>query len=313
MPELPEVETVVRDLKKRVVGRKILDVWTDWPKYFKGMSLSQFKKHVVGKKIVGVSRRGKNILIEISDPPSRKASARRGHHLILVHLKMTGHLLAGIWNQELGIWKPRDSSKEMKDPKNGFIRLIFFLDSKEYSMLALSDLRRFAKVVCGPKEKILNLPDLKNLGQEALEISYQDFRELFKNKKGKIKQVLLDQSFVVGIGNIYSDEILYMARLHPLSRVEKLKEPHIKALYSAIKKILEKGIKMRGTSSDDFRDTYGKKGNYGSVILTYQRHGQKCPRAASVKTSASQGHIIHRAKVAQRSAHFCPTCQRLVV
>ena len=284
------METVVRDLKKRVVGRRILDVWTDWPKYFKGLSLAQFKKHVVEKKILGVTRRGKNILIEISSG-----------HLILVHLKMTGHLLSGSWKLDVGRWMPEGESKEMRDPKNGFIRLILFLDSKQYPMLALSDMRRFAKVLCGPKDKILNLPDLKDLGPETLEITYKDFRELFKNKKGKIKQVLMDQKFVVGIGNIYSDEILYTAEIHPLSRVEKLKEPQIKVLYSAMKKILEKGIKMRGTSSDDFRDTYGKKGNYGSVILTYQRHGEMC----------AKGHLIHRIKVGQRSAHFCPTCQRL--
>ncbi|MBI3589335.1 MAG: DNA-formamidopyrimidine glycosylase [Candidatus Liptonbacteria bacterium] len=309
MPELPEVETVVRDLQKRVVGRKILDVWTDWPKYFRGTSLKVFKRHVRGKKILGVSRRGKNILIEVSDPPSRKRSGRASSHLILVHLKMTGHLLAGKWQRAKGKlqiskqeWRPDGKVKEMHDPKNGFIRLVFFLDSKQYPMLALSDMRRFAKVLCGPKEKILNLPDLKNLGPEALEISYQEFRDKFKVKKGKIKQVLLDQSFVVGIGNIYSDEILYVAKIHPLSRVEKLKEPHIKALYLAMKKILAKGIKMRGTSSDDFRDTYGKKGNYGNVILTYQRHGEKC----------SLGHLIHRIKVAQRSAHFCPVCQKLI-
>lgn len=292
MPELPEVETVVRDLKKRVLGRKILDVWTDWSKYFRGMSLAQFKNHVVGKKILGVSRRGKNILIELSD-----------HHLILVHQKMTGHLLLGSWKLEDGRWGSIGGSKEMNDPKNRFIRLIFFLDgSKSQNMLALSDLRRFAKVVCGPKEKTLNLPDLKNLGPEALEISYKEFRDKFEVKKGRIKQVLMDQAFVVGIGNIYSDEILYVARLHPLSRAEKLEEPHIKTLYSAMKKILEKGIKMRGTSSDDFRDTYGKKGDYGNVILTYQRHGKKC----------AKGHIIHRIKVAQRSAHFCPVCQKLI-
>ena len=303
MPELPEVETVVRDLNKRVLGRRILDVWTDWPKYFRGLSLAQFKRHAVGKKILGVMRRGKNILIEIS-----------GGHLILVHLKMTGHLLAGKWQSANGKWVTAGNSKEMRDPKNGFIRLILFLDpapfskgegqaQKKYTMLALSDMRRFAKVLCGPKDKILSLPDLKDLGPEALEISYKDFRELFKTKRGKIKQVLMDQKFVVGIGNIYSDEILYTAKIHPLSRVEKLKEPQIKVLYVAMKKILGKGIKMRGTSSDDFRDTYGKKGNYGSVILTYQRHGKMC----------AKGHLIHRTKIGQRSAHFCPQCQRLVI
>ena len=306
MPELPEVETVVRDLQKRVVGRRILDVWTDWPKYFKGTSLKVFKRQVKNKKILGVARRGKNILIKVS-----------GGYLILVHLKMTGHLLVGKWkitnNKSQTTkkeWKPDGAAREMSDPKNGFIRLIFFLDFKEYPMLALSDTRRFAKVLCGPKEKILNLPDLKSLGPEALEIPYKDFRELFKTKKGKIKQVLLDQSFVVGIGNIYSDEILYVAKIHPLSRVEKLKEAHIKALYLAMRKILERGIKMRGTSSDDFRDTYGRRGNYGSVILTYQRQGQKCAKGPF---GFAQGkHIIQRIKVAQRSAHFCPKCQHLV-
>lgn len=302
MPELPEVETVVRDLKKRVAGRRILDVWTDWPKYFRGMSLAQFKKHVVKKKILRVTRRGKNILIELSDPPSPKRYGRVSSHLLLIHQKMTGHLLLGSWNNESGIWRPSGSSKEMWDPKNGFIRMIFFLDSKQYPMLALSDMRRFAKVLCGSKDQILNLTDIKNLGPEALEINFKDFKNLFKNKKGKVKQVLMDQSFVVGVGNIYSDEILYKAGIHPLSRVEKLSEAHIKKLYSAMKKILEKGIKMRGTSSDDFRDTYGKKGTYGKVILMYQRHGQKC----------AKGHIIHRLKVAQRSAHFCPKCQEFV-
>lgn len=302
MPELPEVETVVRDLKKRVVGHRVLGVWTDWPKYFKGTSLEVFRKHVRGKKILGISRRGKNILIELSGPTSLKLRRASGHTVILVHLKMTGHLLAGSWKLDGKFWKPSGSAKEMRDPKNGFIRLVFFLDSKLFPMLALSDMRRFAKVICGPREKILNLPDLRKLGREALEIAYKDFRELFKAKKGKIKQVLLDQSFVAGIGNIYSDEILYSAKIHPLSRVEELKESHIKKLYSAMKKILEKGIKMRGTSSDDFRDTYGKKGNYGNAILMYQRHGKKCAR----------GHLIQRIKIGQRSAHFCPVCQKLI-
>ena len=291
------METVVRDLKKRVLGRRILDVWTDWPKYFKPHgSLSVFKRHVLKKRIVGVERRGKNILLHLSDS-----------HLLLIHQKMTGHLLIGKWSfdsaQDKQRWKPVGDSKEMNDPKNGFIRLIFFLDSKKYPMLALSDMRRFAKVLCGPKEEILNLPDLKNLGPEALQVSFKEFRDRFRNRKGKIKQVLMDQKLIVGIGNIYSDEILYAAKIHPLSRVEKLKEPNFKILYSAMKRILQKGVKMRGTSSDDFRDTYGKKGNYGKVILMYQRHGKKCQK----------GHLIHRIRVAQRSAHFCPICQKLVV
>jgi formamidopyrimidine-DNA glycosylase len=304
MPELPEVETVVRDLKKRVVGRRILDVWTDWPNYFldpksrirgiqgKKKLFLDFKKNITGRKIVNVERRGKNILIHLS-----------GSYLILIHLKMTGHPLLGCWRLEGGGWKSIQNSKEMQDSKNAFIRLIFFLDGKKVeSMLALSDMRRFAKVLCGPKDEILNLKELKGLGPEALEVSLGDFKKIFETKKGAVKSVLMDQSFVVGIGNIYSDEILYLAGIHPLSRVEKIKGQKIKILLDLIKKVLRRGIKLRGTSSDDFRDTFGKKGGYGKVILVYQRHGLKCEK----------GHKIERTKVGGRSAHFCPECQELI-
>ncbi len=310
MPELPEVETVVRDLKKRVVGRKILDVWTDWPNYFldpksrisgiqgKEKLFLDFKKNIVNRKIVKVERRGKNILIYLS-----------GGYLILIHLKMTGHPLIGNWqrakSKEQGWrWVAAGDVKEMQDPKNAFIRLIFFLDGKKAeSMLALSDLRRFAKVLSGPKDEILNLKELKGLGPEALEVAFDDFKKIFETKKGVVKSVLMDQSFVVGIGNIYSDEILYLVGIHPLSRVEKIRGEKIKLLFNSIRKVLNKGIKLRGTSSDDFRDTFGKKGGYGKVLLVYQRHGLKCRK----------GHQIGRIKVGGRSAHFCPICQQLVV
>ncbi len=305
MPELPEVETVVRDLKKRVVGRVVLDAWTDWPNYFldpksrirgiqgKKKLFLDFKKNIIGRKIVEVERRGKNILIHLS-----------GDYLVLIHLKMTGHPLLGCWRLEGGSWKSIQNSKEMIDPKNAFIRLIFFLNGKKSeSMLALSDMRRFAKVLCGPKEKILNLKELKNLGPEILNLSFVDFKRIIKSKRGVIKSVLMDQSFVVGIGNIYSDEVLHLAKIHPLCRIEKIGDKKIKLLFDSIKKILNKGIKLRGTSSDDFRDTFGKKGGYGTVILVYQRHGLKCKK----------GHKIERIKVGGRSAHFCPECQKLVI
>ncbi len=111
----------------------------------------------------------------------------------------------------------------------------------------------------------------------------------------------MDQSFIVGIGNIYSDEILYKAKIHPLSRVEKLKASQFRVLYLFIRKILKKAIKLRGTSIDDFRDTAGRKGKYGEVIMVYQKKGQKCP----------QGHVIKRIKLGGRSGHFCPVEQKL--
>lgn len=299
MPELPEVETVVRDLNRKVKNRRIVDFWTDWPKYFRLPKTEKaFKKCVIKRNIVGARRRGKNILIELS-----------GGHLLLIHQKMTGHLLYGKWKKNNNIlkdntdwegqkWIPDPLKGKLTDPKNKYIRLIFFLDNEK--MLALSDLRRFAKVLCGPKEKILASPDLKDLGPEPLELTFAQFKELFI-KKGRIKQVLMDQNFIVGIGNIYSDEILYLAKIHPLSRAEKLKENHLKAIYRALKSILTKAIKARGTSIDDFRDTSGTKGRYGRVLLVYQKTGKKCPH----------GHTIERLKIGGRSAHFCPKEQKL--
>ena len=127
------------------------------------------------------------------------------------------------------------------------------------------------------------------------------FKKLFENKCGRIKQVLMDQNFIAGIGNIYSDEILYVAKIHPLSRLEKLGGKQITVLYRAMRDILEKAVKLRGTSIDDFRDTSGKKGYYAQARLVYQKEGEKCPR----------GHIIKRIKLGGRSAHFCPVEQKL--
>ena len=317
MPELPEVETIVRGLNQKVRGLTIRDVWSDWPKYFKPhKSLAKFKKHVVGKKIVKATRRGKNILIELLGLP-RREQGKAGGHLLLIHQKMTGHLLVGKWQHNKGgdgrtrtsgHWQSREPGP-LSDPINDFIHLMFFLSNGQ--QLALSDVRKFAKVLCASKVEILKSEDLASLGPEPLEGSFTflKFKNLFRRnpltgsgpKQGKIKQVLMDQNFIAGIGNIYSDDILYDSKIHPLSRVEKLKEAQIQALYKSIKKILKKAVALRGTSIDDFRDTSGKKGKYTEVRLVYQKTGQKCPK----------GHTIERIKLGGRSAHFCLAEQKL--
>ncbi len=301
MPELPEVETVVNDLRRKIAGCRIIGVETDWPKYFKfAKSENDFKKHVVGKKIVDVRRRAKNILLYLSDG-----------HLLLIHQKMTGHLLVGKYEKTAKIpedkswhslWRPTPFSGPLaKDPRNDYIHVVFALDNGKH--LALSDVRKFAKIICAPAEFVLNLPDLKNLGPEPLDpdFTFEKFSRLFKNKKGRIKQVLMDPFFIAGIGNIYSDEILYLSKIHPLSRAEKLKQAQLLKIYNGIKIVLNKAIKARGTSIDDFRDTSGKKGSYNEIRMVYQKKGQKCPK----------GHVIQRIVVGARSAHFCPTEQKL--
>ena len=307
MPELPEVETIVGGLNKKARNQKIVDLWHDWPKYFKQIGGEKiFRKHVIGKKILEFRRRGKNILIHLSDD-----------HLLLVHQKMSGHLLIGRWKKNEAVrfstnkggldkswsdqkWIPDHPQGPLTDPMNRFIRIIFFLDSGK--MLALSDLRRFAKILCGPEQEIIALPDLALLGPEPLEISFGEWKKLFDNKRGKIKQVLMDQNFLVGIGNIYADEILWLSKIHALTPVDKLKIKDLKTLYEATKKILKKALRLRGSSIDDYRDAEGRLGAYHTKRYVYQRESEPCQRC---------GTIIKRIKIGGRSAHFCPKCQKL--
>ena len=268
MPELPEVETTVRELRNKIIGRKILKVWTDVEKMFKP-SFSEFQKGAVGQTIKEISRRGKNIIFKLSS----------GNY-ILVHQKLTGSLLYGA------------------EIKNLYIHLILFLDKGK---LALSDLRKFAKVAFIPDLKAY--PDYQKLGPEPLsrEFTLEKFQEVLEKARGGIKKALMDQEKIAGIGNIYSDEILFEARISPLRETQKLKAKETKILYLAIKKTLKKAIKAKGTSVSDYRRPSGKEGNFQKLIKVYRRTGEPCPRC---------GTKIQRLKFGGRSAHFCPRCQR---
>jgi len=290
MPELPEVETTVRDLQKAILGRKIEDVWSDFKKMVKRpKDFTAFKKEIKGRKIEKVKRRGKNILFELS-----------GGKTLLIHQKLTGHLLLGNWKLKKGSWKPIKPGP-LGDPKNRFLHLIFWLDNKK--QLALSDLRKFAKVELGDSQEIEGAKGLKTLGPDPLEKSFtfQEFKEILKKKKAKIKQVLMDQTIISGIGNIYSDEILFVAKVHPFKDTSKLNKKELRAIYQAMKEILKKAIDLRGESISDFRDTEGKRGKFDEFRKVYRREGQKCSHC---------GTIIKRVKLAGRSAHFCPKCQK---
>jgi formamidopyrimidine-DNA glycosylase len=291
MPELPEVETTVRDLKKTILGQKIIDFWTDFKKNIKQpKNLEEFKKIIIGRKIENVKRRGKNILIVLS-----------GKKILLIHQKLTGHLLCGKWKVNHGIWFPFGIGP-LNDPVNRFIHLIFKLDNGE--MLALSDLRKFAKVEIWDRTKLEDSKEFKDLGPEPLDknFTFEKFKErLQKKKKGRIKQVLMDQNIIAGIGNIYSDEILWKAKVHPFRDISKLKNNKLKEIYRAMKEILPKAIKLGGESFSDFRRISGKRGYFDKERKVYQRTGEKCGRC---------GEVIRRLKMDGRSAHFCPVCQK---
>ena len=306
MPELPEVQTTVNGLKRHVVGLIIKDVWTDYrsishvgkdnikDKVF----FNSFKNKVVGKKITGASRRGKNILIQLSSGAT-----------ILIHMKMTGHIMHGryVFNKKRKYdqWQAAEKDGPLADPFNRHIRLVFSLSDKK--QLVLSDMRRFAKVTLIESKDPKESPHLKDLGPEPLEKSftYSVFKkQIMKRLRGRIKNVLMDQNLIAGIGNIYSDEALFRANIHPESKPAKIPEKNLKLLYHAIKIVLKKGLDFGGDSTSDYRNIKGERGKFQSQHLVYRRKGEKCSKHGC-------GGKIIRKVVGGRSAHFCSKHQKL--
>ncbi|XOB42735.1 MAG: DNA-formamidopyrimidine glycosylase [Candidatus Nealsonbacteria bacterium] len=293
MPELPEVESTVRGLRRTIIGKRIKDVWIDTKKLVKKPgSFENFKQHLKGRKAEKIKRRGKNILINLS-----------GNKILLIHQKMTGHLLFGKWQMKKGKWISKIKGPMLNDSRNDYLRfIIFFEDGKQ---LALSDLRKFAKIELWDKNELKVSESFKKLGPEPLEknFTFEKFKQaLGKKRKGKIKQVLMNQNVIVGIGNIYSDEILWRSKIHPFKDVSNLSNTELKRIYQSMKVILKKAVELKGTSISDFRLVDGTKGFYELKRKVYRKEGEKCPRCKSE---------IKRKKIGGRSAHFCPQCQKL--
>ena len=287
MPELPEVQTTVNGLNRFVKELTIKDVWTDYysefhlgrPNIKNREYFKKFRTAVIGAKILGAHRRAKNILIRLSNGKT-----------ILIHMKLTGYLFYGDCQQ-----------------KNKFVHIIFFLSDGK--CLALSDLRKFAKVTLMDTNKIESDSDLKNLGPEPLEKNFtcQKFQEqLLKKPNAKIKQVLMDQTIVAGIGNIYSDEILWATGIHPLQKVASITPAKIKKMYSVMRKILRYSLSIGGDSESDYRNILGQRGNFQNKTRAYGHEGESCSKPKC------RG-IIKRIKIASRSAHFCPVHQKSII
>jgi formamidopyrimidine-DNA glycosylase len=242
------------------------------------------------KKLSISEGEGKNILVDLS-----------GNKTLLIHQKLTGHLLLGKWTLEKGEWKADITGPLSEDPMNRFLHLVFWLDNGQ--MLALSDLRKFAKVELWDSKELSQSEQMNKLGPEPLDknFTFQKFQGVLKKKKGKIKSILMDQTVIAGIGNIYSDEILWQAKIHPFKDVSKLREDELKEIFLAMKEILKKAIAAKGESISDFRRISGEKGGFDPLRKVYRREGEKCPRC---------GTIIKRIKIGGRSAHFCPKCQK---
>jgi formamidopyrimidine-DNA glycosylase len=273
MPELPEVQTIVDDLlTAQIVGHTIQQVLVYWPRTVGYPSLALFKQDLLHKKILGINRRGKYLIFRLSGPSD-----------LVVHLRMTGRLL---FDKESALHHP-------------YIRLALQLDHNNY--LLYHDTRKFGRwYLVDGAEQIVG-----KLGPEPLETSLKKFNEIISAKKRALKPLLLDQTFLAGLGNIYVDEALWEAKLHPLQKADTLNENDVQRLHQGIIFVLKRGLKHRGTTLGTGKTNYyrlaGERGDHQSVLSVFRRTGQACPRCQ---------HIIERLVVAQRSTHICPHCQK---
>jgi len=298
MPELPEVETICRQLAKLIVGKEIKKVEVKLPKIIKAL-LADFRRVTSEAKIRSVGRRAKLIILGLDNGWS-----------LLVHLKMTGQLIyikktsvipakAGIQANKI---KPGSRVKPgMTDQKHAHV-VFYFTDS---GRVIFNDLRQFGYI------KLVKTADLgdffikEGTGPEPLakDFTLAKFEALLvKKPQAKIKQFLMDPKNIAGIGNIYSDEILFFSRVHPLRRNQALEKGEIKKIFQGIKKILPAAIKLRGTSANNYLDAFGRKGEFLKKLKVYGREDELCVNRCSGK--------VARIKLGGRSAHFCPLCQK---
>lgn len=309
MPELPEVTTTVNGLNRAIKGLSFLDVWTDLDrdnpiKQFLGTIkerkfFKKFKKEVSGAKVINVERRAKNILINLSNGKT-----------ILIHLKMTGHIIVGkyVYNKKENKWTPdKAERKELHDPYNRFIHAVFPLSNGKH--MVFCDSRKFGKITLLETKEAHTTIHLKHLGDEPLhkDFDLKKFKDLILSKPNKnIKTVLMDQTLIVGIGNIYSDEMLWLAGINPESKSAKIPDIVIKKLFDSMKGVLLKGIDFGGDSMSDYRDIDGKRGEFQNHHNVYRRNKERCGK------KGCEG-VIMRKVLDGRSAHFCNKHQKLYV
>ena len=270
MPELPEVETVVRGLRAPLIGRQIQSVWSDWSKSIRYPDIGAFESRLRGQIVRDIERRAKYILIRLD------------HDTLVVHLKMTGRLYV----------TPNDSVHD----SDRWVHVRFQLD--EGQQLRFSDSRKFGFV-----SLVSDIAELApSLGPEPLTDAFtiDGFREKLLRHHKSIKALLLDQEFLAGVGNIYADEALHMAKIHPLRSADSITVDESARLYEAIRVVLTNGIEREGASVNWYRKPDGTTGEAQNHFAVYDRTDELC---------LTCGTPIQKIRVAQRGTHFCPVCQ----
>lgn len=280
MPELPEVETIRRDLHRKVKDKEIKFVTVNTPKIVKEPPISEFCTQIEGKVFKNINRRGKYLVIELDS----------GKKLV-IHLGMTGLL----------IYPFNEDSKKIINVKHNHLVFTFIDGTK----LIFNDVRKFGKIYL-----VSNLNKIKGMAKLGLDPLDDCFKEeifvqiLNKKKKSKIKSFLMNQEFITGLGNIYVNEVLYRANIHPLRKISSLHKEEIGNLYQQIKLVLNKAIKSGGSTVADeaYLNTDGEKGKFAEKLQVYARKGEPCVKC---------GHSIDVVRIEGRSSFICPQCQKL--
>lgn len=271
MPELPEVETVAADLRDQLIGLRFTGAQVNWPRTLAHPGPESLSTGISGREVTSISRRGKYLLIGLDND-----------FTLIIHLRMTGRLAV----------VPEG------DPAlcAAHVRALFGLDGGRY--LVFSDARKFGRIW------LVNDPAgvVGKLGPEPLawDFTAADLAGRLKGRRTAIKALLLDQTVVAGVGNIYADEALFLARIHPRRSGASLREEEIDRLHDALRAVLDEAIGQRGTMLRDYRTPYGPDGAYQERLRVYRQTGLPCPRC---------GAPIERIRLTQRSTHFCPRCQ----
>ncbi|HET9179477.1 MAG TPA: bifunctional DNA-formamidopyrimidine glycosylase/DNA-(apurinic or apyrimidinic site) lyase [Terriglobia bacterium] len=275
MPELPEVETVLRGLRKRALGRRIVEVEVLHAGVIAG-DVEDFIANIKGRTTVAVRRKGKVLAVELAGPGAS------GTNYLVLRLGMTGQVTI----------QPVAAPLE----PHTHVRMLFHGGTEE---LRFRDVRRFGRLRCSTREELDAL--LKGLGPDAQQATEEEFLAAMRGRRGAIKSWLLNQQGVSGLGNIYADEALFEAGIHPLAQPDRVSPASGRRLYRAMQKVLKRAVNLQGTTFRDYINIEGRPGNYLQRLRVYQKTGGPCPRC---------GTTIRRIVIAGRSSHFCPQCQR---
>ncbi len=271
MPELPEVETVASDLRAQLTGRRFREAHILWPRTLAAPDEPALVERLANRRVLTIGRRGKYVLVHLDDGQA-----------LIVHLRMTGRLAI------VGADSPLLTDKHLRA----------WFSLADGDALVFTDARKFGRIWL-----VHDVAEVTGrLGPEPLawDLAPDAFAARLRQRKVAIKALLLDQTAIAGVGNIYADEALFRARIHPLRKSSSLSDEELGRLYEGLREVLNEAINKRGTLLRDYRTPYGEDGYFQNHLSVYGKYGQPCPRC---------GQPVERIRVTQRSTHFCPHCQ----